>query len=111
MMYEYKAHIMRVIDGDTLKLDIDMGRNIHAIDASARLARINAPELSTSEGVAAKDFMKQFEGLDVRIISVKPDTGDKYGRWLVEVFVMREGTEMNLNDYMVTNGHAVYHTY
>ena len=106
-MYEYKAKLVKVVDGDTVDLDVDLGFHMTA-RIRFRLARINTPEVRGKEkeaGLLAKAFVLH-ELLNADIV-VKTEKTGKYGRWLGEIFV--EGN--NLNDALVKNNHAEYVKY
>ena len=90
-MYEYHATVLRVVDGDTIDLDVDLGFHIH-VQQRVRLAGINAPEHGTKAGDAATKFLhEQLFGMrstpfqEVVIRSTKPPKTEKYGRWLADV--------------------------
>lgn len=108
-MYTYKAEVIRVIDGDTVVLNIDLGFKIHHI-TPCRLAGINAPEINAKNekvraaAVASKEYLKflLFEGTQVTIISKKLD---KYGRPVV-FFLCKENQFGSVNDLMIQSGHA-----
>lgn len=102
-MYEYRATVIRVVDGDTVWLSVDLGFDVHRND-SFRLAGINAPETSTSEGKVAKDWLISLlaPGTAVTVHTVK-DHREKYGRYLATLLLADE----NLNDLAVKSGHAV----
>ena len=92
-MYEYKAVITNVIDGDTFDMDIDLGFNIH-IHERVRLLDIDTPEKFGKEkelGLLVKDYAGcEFLGMNVVIKSEKSDIAaetDSFGRWLVRVDV------------------------
>ena len=107
-MFEYAAQLIKVIDGDTLRLNIDLGMRVHVIE-TVRLLRIDAPELGTVEGQIARAFVvKELTAVPtLRIITTKPE---KYGRWLAEVFYTDPAQgqqEKNLNDLMLSTNHAV----
>jgi endonuclease YncB( thermonuclease family) len=110
--YTYQATIKRVIDGDTVVADIDLGFHTWRRDVYLRLARINAPEPrgSTREaGLAAGDWLRdRVEGKEIIIRTVKDKRGqDQLGsfrRYLAELFL--DGK--NLNDNMVRLGLAEY---
>lgn len=110
-MYEYAAKVLRVIDGDTVELEIDLGFSIlHRL--SVRLKWIDAPELFSGTietrklGLAAKIFLESLLPLDgVLIARTTKDRADKYGRILVELFTDREAR--TLNSQMIDAGHAV----
>jgi endonuclease YncB( thermonuclease family) len=93
-MYQYKATLNRVIDGDTVNLTIDLGFRL-TYTANCRLAGINAPEMNTDEGKTAKVALMQMLGDEFLIES----TGlDKYGRPVVRIG--------NINDKMLEGGYA-----
>lgn len=105
-MYTYNAKVIRVIDGDTVELDIDLGFTIHW-KSSCRLYGINTPELNSKDkdeklkALEAKNFLIQElpVGLDVVINSKKLD---KYGRPLVEVM----NNNININQELLVLGLA-----
>lgn len=99
--YTYKATIIRVIDGDTVKAIVDLGLRV-SIELTVRLVGINAPEIKTEEGKRARDYLRLLENRDV-IIKTHKDPRDKYGRWLGEVHSNGD----NINSLMVTMGYAV----
>jgi endonuclease YncB( thermonuclease family) len=100
-MYDHVT-LDRIIDGDTARLIIDLGFDLTRGSSAYRFARINAPELGTVAGVAAKTALEQFiAGKVLRVESLGPD---KYGRYLIELYA---GTD-NVNDWMLANQFAVY---
>jgi endonuclease YncB( thermonuclease family) len=99
----YRATVLEVHDGDTVDVWVDLGFR-HRWQVAIRLFGINAPELSTPEGVAARDHLNQLltRTGDLYLRSHK-DQADKYGgRWLGELFLGEE----NINQTMVKDGHA-----
>jgi micrococcal nuclease len=101
-MYEYKAIVKKVIDGDTIDVTIDLGFNIQYTER-VRLARINAPEMSTEAGKVVKTFMVDtLEGRDVTIRTQK-NTFDKYGRWIAEIFY----NDQSINQLLLDKNMAV----
>ncbi|MDZ7288585.1 MAG: thermonuclease family protein [candidate division KSB1 bacterium] len=113
-LYNYRAKVVSVYDGDTCNVDIDLGLRTWIHNEKLRLARIDAPELTGIErpaGLAARDFLRSLiQGKDVHIQTIK-DRQEKYGRYLAEIFVEQDGTWMNVNDLMVQNGYAKYAEY
>ncbi len=118
-MYEYKARVLRIVDGDTVDLDIDLGCSVH-VHERCRLYGINAPEThgvkkdSTEyrKGMAATEFLRNMiEGKEVLIRTYKDKRG-KYGRYLVEIweYVETDGRlapiRPSVNGEMVEAGHA-----
>lgn len=110
-MYEYKGIVERVVDGDTLLVNVDLGFDVW-VKTRFRLARINTPEITgvdKAEGLKAKDFViglcNNYNN-DVRILSKGKD---KYGRYIAEVsLVSNDGTSVNISDLMLERGYAAY---
>ena len=107
-MYTYNAKCLRVVDGDTLDAQIDLGFDTHKV-IRIRLVGINTPESRTRDleekarGLAAKDFViKMFKEHNNRFILHSQGVG-KYGRCLGEIFF----GDTNLNDLLINEGHAV----
>jgi micrococcal nuclease len=92
-MYQYKAVITNVVDGDTFDMDIDLGFHIH-INERVRLLDVDTPEKFGEEkelGLIMKQYaINNFLGKEVIINSEKADVAadtDSFGRWLVRVAV------------------------
>lgn len=87
-MYTYNATVVRVVDGDTVDIVIDLGFSI-STKQRVRLSGINAPEKSTPEGMASKGYLaeKLPPGTKASIDSAKPGGGDKYGRYLAYIWL------------------------
>jgi endonuclease YncB( thermonuclease family) len=84
ILYTYAARVVKVIDGDTLKVEAKLGETAW-IRKKLRLRRINAPEINTPEGRKAKEFIvKRLKGCP-RIV-IKTYSTDIYDRYLVDVF-------------------------
>lgn len=106
-MYTYEAKVIRVVDGDTVDLDIDLGFYTRVIKR-IRLSFINAPERHTDLGKRSKDFLLKSipEGSKV-IIKTQLDSTDKYGRVLGEIFAPDQIS--SINKLMVDGGFAEYY--
>ena len=110
-MYNYKAKLLRVVDGDTIDAEIDLGFKIF-IKERIRLMGIDTPESRTRDleekerGLAAKDRVKELcpVGSTVMLRTTKDGRG-KFGRILGEIFV--EGVVQSVNKLLVEEGHAV----
>ncbi|MGH7600836.1 MAG: thermonuclease family protein [bacterium] len=113
-LYNYKANVVSVYDGDTCTVDIDLGMRTWVHGEKLRLFRINAPELTGVQkpaGLAARDFLRgMIAGKEIHLQTIK-DKQEKYGRYLAEIFVQQGEAWVNVNDEMVKNGHAVYQDY
>lgn len=106
-MYHYAAHLVDVIDADTLKLQLDLGFSV-SVKVSCRLARVNATEISTLQGLQAKAFVHErlSQAINLEATTAK---ADKYGRWLVELTFedpQQPGQRINLSDLLLTTGNA-----
>lgn len=105
-LYTYRAVIDRIIDADTVVVHIDLGFTVWMHDQHIRFAHINAPELKTEAGKAARTYLFSLLGdlpVDVILQTLK-DRQDNYGRYL-GVFITAAG--INLNEALVQAGHAV----
>jgi len=118
-MYNYKISLLRVVDGDTIDAEIDLGFDIK-VKKRIRFLGINTPESRTKDleekakGLAAKDRVKQLlEGC--KNITLNSHGVGKFGRCLGEIQLdMVDGQEkltlVNLNELLISEGHAVeYH--
>jgi micrococcal nuclease len=103
-MYNYNANVLEVIDGDTIKLNIDLGFDIWHI-INVRLNGINCAEKNTDLGKKAKDFVctKLLPvGTMVNVTTYKPE---KYGRMLADIKLPSDVD--TLNKILVDNNLAV----
>lgn len=109
-MYEYRARVAYIYDADTIRLDVDCGFSVWLHRVPFRLAGINAPELGTVEGRAARDWLRQMLPVGSEIIAITyKDQGDKYGRYLADLYAPNDVTE-SVNQKLINYGHAVpYH--
>ncbi len=113
-LYHYTAQVRSVYDGDTCRVDIDLGLNMWLRNEKLRLVRINAPEMTGPDkalGIASRDFLRGLiDGREIIIETLKDQRG-KYGRYLAEIWVDQDGIWRNVNDALVAAGHAVYQDY
>ena len=112
-MYQYKAKILKVLDGDTVDIDLDLGFNIVLANQRVRMAGIDTPESRTTDSeekvrgqLSKKKITEKLPvGSWVRIETQKSDNNDdKFGR-ILAVFIMEDGT--SLNQWMIDNNYAV----
>ena len=112
-MYKYRCKIIRVIDGDTVDVDIDLGFGIWLHKERVRLFGIDTPESRTRDleekkrGLAAKDrLVEMLESNDNKFILQSYGIG-KYGRCLAELFIPMNGEETCINKQLILEGHGV----
>ena len=112
-LYEYRVNILRVVDGDTVDVDIDLGFGVWMHKERVRLYGIDTPESRTRDleekkyGLAAKMFLTKWTNSGDLTLKTFKDGKGKYGRILGEIWY---GGEHNINQLLVDNHHAVrYH--
>lgn len=100
-VFIYRAKIHRWVDADTVDCLVDLGFSLYA-KYRFRLLGIDAPEMRTDEGKAAKQFVCDTypEGTQIVLESHKQDS---FGRWLGKLIC--EG--VCINDALMEAGHAV----
>ena len=112
-MYQYKCKIIKVLDGDTVDIDLDLGFKIILANQRVRMAGVDTPESRTAiaeEKVRGQLSKKKLaEKLPIgswQIIETqKPDSNDdKFGR-ILGVFILEDGTRVN--DWLIQNNYAV----
>lgn len=115
-MYEYRCRVIKVIDGDTVDVDIDLGFDIVLRDERVRIMGIDTPESRTRDkvekkfGLASKARLKELIGgksgpiLKTQINKKGEDMRGKFGRILGD-FVTEDGRMVT--DILVEEGHAV----
>jgi micrococcal nuclease len=108
-MYEYRAQVIRVVDGDTVHAAIDLGIDTR-VNLTLRLNGINAPEKNTVEGIAASEWLEARLaqapfGHDGPIVTIRTekDRREKYGRYLATILIAGE----DINAAMIREGMAV----
>ena len=121
-MYEYRAKILKVVDGDTVDVDIDLGFGIVLTDERVRIMGIDTPESRTRDkvekkfGLAAKARLKQLLGkssvLKTQINKNGEDMKGKFGRILGDFSVFDASTDTwtMATTIMIKEGHAVPYT-
>lgn len=112
-MYEYRAKLNRVVDGDTVDIDIDLGFGVWLKDERVRIMGIDTPESRTSDkvekvfGLAAKDRLKHLLEKDTILKTFAAKDGEdmkgKFGRILGD-FIVGDKT---VSEILIEEGHAV----
>jgi micrococcal nuclease len=112
-MYEYRARVIHVVDGDTVDMAVDLGFGI-AKTMRFRVLGINAPELrgaSRIRGELATERLRVLlaESHDgtVLVLTVK-DKQEKYGRYLARIIVQTaSGDTLDVGERLIAEGLAI----
>lgn len=118
-MYEYRTKLIKVVDGDTVDVDIDLGFGVWLKDERVRIMGIDTPESRTRDkvekvfGVAAKDRLKSLLGktpvLKTQVDKSGEDMKGKFGRILGDFDVYDSKTDAwrPVTQVMIDEGHCV----
>ena len=118
-MYEYKVKVIKVVDGDTVDVDIDLGFGVVLSDERVRIMGIDTPESRTRDkvekvfGLASKARLKSLLGktaiLKTQINKNGEDMKGKFGRILgdFDVYYAPQDRWMPVTEIMILEGHAV----
>lgn len=119
-MYTYAAQTVRVVDGDTAILMVDLGCDVH-LKIRVRLYGLNTPEIhgisknseEYQKGIAAKNFLEQLiTNRDLIVRTYKTKGGEekrgKYGRYLAEIWLREDFPDKpSVNQRLLDGGYAV----
>jgi micrococcal nuclease len=116
MENQYEVKVLKIVDGDTVDVDIDLGFGITLRDERVRIMGIDTPESRTSNkvekvfGLASKDRLKELLGKDAILITTENKHGEdmkgKFGRVLGDFKV----GDKRVTEILIEEGHAVkYH--
>ena len=118
-MYEYKCNVVKVVDGDTVDVDIDLGFGVWLKDERVRMMGIDTPESRTSDkveklfGLAAKSKLKELLGktavLKTQVNKDGEDMKGKFGRILgdFDVYDADKDAWRPATDVLIETGNAV----
>ncbi len=110
-MYQYKAKVIKIIDGDTIDVDIDLGFSVILAKQRIRLHGIDTPEFRTRNkeekvrGLLSKEFVisKSPVGSYIRLVS---HGKGKFGRILGELYEL-DNDLVSINQQMCDEAYAV----
>jgi micrococcal nuclease len=113
-MYEYNVEVIKIVDGDTVDVDIDLGFDVILRNQRIRLAGIDTPESRTRDltekkfGYLAKEYVEEFlMGEDVILKCDKYDSTGKFGRIIGDLYVDDASLcEMLLESHMAVKYHG-----
>ena len=119
---EYNVKILKIIDGDTVDVDIDLGFGIVLTDERVRIMGIDTPESRTSDkvekifGTASKNRLRQLLDKEAILVTTIDKGGEdmkgKFGRVLgdFKCYYAPEDREATVSEILIKEGHAVaYH--
>lgn len=92
-MYIYLAKLIKVIDGDTLDVEVDLGFDLRQ-SMRVRLQGVNAPERTGRQrlrGLKSQQFLIDQLG-SAKMIGIKTYKIEKYGRYLADVYFSKRST-------------------
>ena len=111
-MYEYRVKkLIKVVDGDTIDVDIDLGFDI-SYSQRVRLAGIDTPESRTTDkaekalGLEVKKRLDEILKTATKVViqTEKPDSTEKYGRILGWIYV--DDAKVSVNESLIKDGFA-----
>ena len=109
-MYEYRVYVKRIVDGDTVDVDIDLGFGVILANERVRIMGIDTPESRTRDltekkfGLASKARLKEILGKTATLVCKEYDAKGKFGRVLGD-FTTNDGRMVT--DVLIEEGHAV----
>ena len=116
-MYEYRCKVVKIVDGDTVDVDIDLGFGVWLKKERIRMFGIDTPESRTRDldekkyGLMAKEFItKLLDDKGGIVLKTRKDAEGKYGRILGELWRTTDFADKSINQIMIEKHHAVsYH--
>lgn len=106
-MYEYKAKVLDVHDGDTITAEIDLGFRVTVV-IKIRFYGINTPEIvgpTKDAGLKSKQrVVDLLLGKEI-LIKTHKDKQEKYGRWLADIYL--PNLLPSINQLLINEGLAV----
>lgn len=116
-MYEYRCKVVKIVDGDTVDVDIDLGFGVWLKKERIRMFGIDTPESRTRDldekkyGLMAKEFItKLLDDEGGIVLKTRKDAEGKYGRILGELWRTTDFADRSINQIMIEKHHAVsYH--
>lgn len=104
---DYPAEVLRVYDGETVTVNINLGLGIHKIEV-LKLYGINAPKIQNSQrrlGKASRDHLRSFLlGKWITLSTIKDDKRSRDGRLLAIIHIK----ELNINEIMLQDGFVYF---
>ena len=105
-MFEYRAIVTKVYDGDTITVNIDLGFGVWVKGQKLRLLGIDTPEVRGVEreaGLKSRDVLRErIMDKEIRVKTQKDKKG-KYGRWLATIY---DADVESINTWLLREGYA-----
>jgi micrococcal nuclease len=104
-MYEYRASLIRVVDGDTIDVELDLGLRIKRTER-LRLLGVDAPEMHGDEQVRAEDVRDELQRFlaEANEMRVHTEKTGSFGRWLAKVRVRYGNEWYDVVEWLVSCG-------
>jgi micrococcal nuclease len=96
--YTYHAIVTEVIDGDTIKVNVDLGMGVTMTRQTIRLSDVMAPELREERGPAAAEYLRKLVFGQWVLVNTKRK--EKYGRWLGVVYASGLNVNTSMNEWI-----------
>lgn len=113
-MYEYRCKVVKIVDGDTVDVDIDLGFGVWLKKERIRMFGIDTPESRTRDldekkyGLMAKEFItKLLDDEGGIVLKTHKDAEGKFGRILGELWRTTDLADRSINQIMIEKHHAV----
>ena len=104
--YLRRAIVTNIVDGDTFDAHVDLGFSVSS-KQRFRLLGCDAPEMTGTSQEAGENSKRYVEKLlkdkEICLRSVKTDS---FGRYLADVWIMKNGVQINLSRHLIKNGYA-----
>lgn len=104
--YTYHAKLLRVIDGDTIEVFLDLGHDIW-VKRKLRILDLDTPEMRIKEqrerAIEAKEYLQANISEDLTVRTIETDS---FGRWLSDVWYQKDGETILLSEDMKNQGHS-----
>jgi len=116
--YTYDVEVVSVYDGDTIRVNIDLGfghvwKGSDGKGVKIRLFGINTPEVrgeQREEGLKSKQYLINLLSGERVVLKTRRDKTGKYGRYLGELYIQKGEREwMNINKTLVKEGYAEHY--
>jgi micrococcal nuclease len=97
--YVYHAIVTEVVDGDTIKVNVDLGMGVTMTRQTIRLSDVMAPELREERGPAAAEHLRKLVFGQWVLVNTKKK--EKYGRWLGVVYASELNVNAAMNEWLM----------